>query len=121
MALCILTGAGLLRLAVAGFTLTWHHSIEKTRWEEDWLVADGKLAIVEARIESFGAGMEPGADARFDGTWWRWKPRVPPLPEVLLRRSDAIAEGWGLCADGQCQRIGASGETADILVLKSCN
>ena len=120
MSLCILAGAGLLRLAVAGFTLTWTHSIEKTRWEEDWLVAGDHLTLVEARIESMGAGMEPGPDARFDGTWWRWTPRVPPMPELLLRRSDAIPQGWGLCAGGECRRIGAAGETVDVVVLSGC-
>ena len=121
MSLCILTGAGIVRLAVAGFTLTWTHSIEKTRWEEDWTIASGALSLVEARIESMGAGMEMPQGARFDGTWWRWTPKVPPLPEVLLRRSDAVPEGWGLCAQGQCQRIGARGETADVITLKSCD
>ena len=120
MSLCIAAGAGLLRLAVAGFTLTWTHSIEKTRWEEDWLVGKEGLTIVEARIESLGAGMEPGPDARFDGTWWRWTPKVPALPEVLLRRSDAIPQGWGLCAAGECSRIGATGETADVVALRVC-
>ena len=121
MSLCILAGAGLIRLAVAGFTLTWTHSIEKTRWEEDWIVAGDHLTLVEARIESMGAGMEPGPDARFDGTWWRWTPRVPPLPELLLRRSDAIPQGWGLCANGECRRIGAAGETVDVVVLSGCD
>ena len=120
MSLCILAGAGLMRLAVAGFTLTWTHSIEKTRWEEDWLVAGDKLTLVEARIESLGAGMEPGEGARFDGRWWRWTPKVPPLPELLLRRSDASPQGWGLGAGGECRRIGAVGESADVVVLKAC-
>ena len=120
MSLCILAGAGLVRLAVAGFTLSWTHSIEKTRWEEDWQVRGDRLALVEARIESMGAGMEPGEGAKFDGTWWRWTPQVSPLPEVLLRRSDAVPQGWGLCAGGQCRRIGAAGETADGVVLSAC-
>ena len=121
MSLCIAAGVGLVILAIAGFTLSWTHSIEKTRWEEDWIVGKDRLTLVEARVESFGAGMEPGPDARFDGTWWRWKPTVPPLPELLLRRSDAVPQGWGLCAEGACRRIGAADETADVVALSACD
>ena len=120
MSLCILGASGVLRLAVAGFTLSWVHSIEKTRWEEDWSVGQSGLQIREARIESMGAGMETPPDARFDGTWWRWQPKVPELPEVLLRRSDAQPQGWRLCAGGVCRAVGDLAETADIVTLKPC-
>ena len=121
MNLCIVTAAAMIEVATSSFTLGWTHSIEKTRWEEDWRVSEQGLVLEEARIENMGAGMEPGPDARFDGTWWRWKPKVPPLPELLLRRSDAIPQGWGLCTDGQCRRIGAAGETADVVALRACD
>ena len=71
MSLCLTAGAVVTRLAVASFTLAWTHSVEKTRWEEDWRVGARGLEIVEARVKGSGAGMEPGPDARFDGTWWR--------------------------------------------------
>jgi hypothetical protein len=120
MSLCILGGAGVVRLAVAAFTLSWVHSFEKTRWEEDWSVGSTGLHLLEARIESMGAGMEMPGNARFDGEWWRWQPNVPTLPQVLLRRSDAIPEGWRLCADGACRRIADETETADIVTLNVC-
>jgi hypothetical protein len=120
MSLCILGGAGVLRLAVAAFSLGWTHSIEKTRWEEDWTVGADGLHLVQARIESMGAGMETPDGATFDGTWWRWTPKVPVLPEVLLRRSDAVPQGWRLCADGVCRPVGAIEETSDIVTLKPC-
>ena len=118
MSLCIVTAAGLIKLAASTFTLGWTHSIEKTRWEEDWRVTEQGLLLEEARIEHMGAGMEPGDGARFDGHWWRWTPKVPILPEVLLRRSDAIPQGWSLCANGQCQRIGTPQDGGDIMVMK---
>ena len=120
MSLCIAAGAGVIRLAVAAFTLSWTHSVEKTRWEEDWTVGRGMLAIVAARIEGMGAGMETPPDAVREGRFWTWKPRVPPLSELLLRRSDAVPEGWELCAGGECRRIGAAGETADVVTLRAC-
>lgn len=121
VSLCIIAGAGVTRLAVAAFTLSWTHSVEKTRWEEDWVVGRGLLAIVEARIEGMGAGMETPAGAVRDGRFWKWAPKLAPQSELLLRRSDAIAEGWTLCAGGACRRVGALGETADIVVLKACD
>ena len=120
MNLCIVTAATMIEVATSSFTLGWTHSIEKTRWEEDWRVSEQGLVLEEARIENMGAGMEPGPDARFDGTWWRWKPNVPPLPHVLLRRSDVIPQGWQLCANGQCRRIGTPQDGGDMVVLRLC-
>lgn len=108
------------RIAAASFTLMWIHSIEKTRWEEDWRVESDRLRIVEARIEHMGAGMEMPADAWFDGVWWRWKPPIRPLPEVLLRRSDSQPQGWRLCTENACRAIADSSEKADMVAMKSC-
>ncbi|MBL8588792.1 MAG: DUF1850 domain-containing protein [Methylobacteriaceae bacterium] len=120
MSLCLTAGATATRLAVAAFTLAWTHSVEKTRWEEDWRIEATTLVAVEARVKGSGAGMEPGPDARFDGTWWRWTPRLPPAREISLRRSDALPEGWTLCVDGGCRTIAGAGESADVVVLSAC-
>lgn len=120
MSLCVAAGAGVLRLAVAGFTLSWTHSVEKTRWEEDWAVEPAGLVLVEARVQGSGAGMEPGEGAVFDGRFWRWRPRLPVLKELALRRSDAVPEGWTLCTGGACRRIGGDDEEADLVVLSAC-
>lgn len=120
VSLCI-AGAALTRLAVAAFTLSWMHSIEKTRWEEDWIVSNGRLVIVEARIESMGAGMETPPGARFDGAWWRWAPAIGPMEELQLRRSDSQPQGWRLCTDGACRQIGDAVERTDIVKLSACD
>jgi hypothetical protein len=120
MSLCILGGLGVTRLAIAAFTLSWTHSVEKTRWEEDWAIGRSMLAIQEARIEGLGAGMETPDGAVKDGRFWKWKPKVPPVPELLLRRSEAVPEGWTLCADGQCRRVADANETADVVTLRTC-
>ena len=120
MSLCLTAGTVVTRLAIASFTLSWTHSVEKTRWEEDWRVDPSALVIVEARVKGSGAGMEPGPNATFDGHWWRWRPKLPPATSLRLGRSDALPEGWTLCADGACRTIAGAGESADAVVLSPC-
>ncbi len=38
--------------------LSWIHSIEHTPWVEVYRVSGGKLALEEARVKSFGAGVD---------------------------------------------------------------
>lgn len=112
MSLCVIAGATTLRLAVAAFTLSWTHSIERTRWEEDWRVAGENLQIVAARVKGSGAGMEPGAEARLVDGWWRWRPDAPPTQRLSLAGSQATPEGWRLCAEQTCLAIGAADGSA---------
>ena len=67
MSLCILAAGKTTVLAVSAFTLSWTHSVEKTRWEEDWRVTPAGLEIVEARVKGSGAGMEPPEGAVLEG------------------------------------------------------
>jgi hypothetical protein len=50
MPLCLSAGAATAALAVNAFTLAWMHSIEKTRWEEDWRIEGSLLRVVAASI-----------------------------------------------------------------------
>lgn len=120
MALCIAGAAGVTRIAALAFTLSWTHSVEKTRWEEDWRVTRAGLEIAAARVEGSGAGMDPPQGAKFDGKFWSWKPALKPLPELLLRRSDAMPLGWNLCAQGACRQIASAAERADYVRLYPC-
>jgi hypothetical protein len=103
--LCLAAGAVTVRLAVTAFTLAWTHSVERTRWEEDWRVEDGSLVLVEARVQGSGAGMEPPEGAVLAGGFWRWRPGVPPLPRLELARSGAVPD-WHFCHDGRCATLG---------------
>ena len=102
MELCLLAAGVAIRLGAAAMTLAWTHSIEKIPWQEDWRATKAGLVLEEDRIQGTGAGMEPGPDAQFDGTWWRWKPHLKLLPQVVLRRSGATAD-WRVCIAGRCQ------------------
>ena len=120
MSLCLLAGGTSLRVALAAFTLAWTHSVEGTRWEEDWRVEPAGLVLVEARIEGLGAGMEPPPGARFTERAWRWRPDLPALSRIVLRRSGA-APDWGLCAEGACRPLGEGLPAgADPVALRPC-
>lgn len=120
--LCIAAGGTVLKTyaGIAAFTLAWTHSVQMTEWEEDWRIVDNTLAIVEARVQGTGAGMEPPPDSRFDGRFWHWTPRIGPMPEVVLRRSGAT-EDWRLCIDGACRSLATIlPPEADPVVLSAC-
>ena len=121
--LAVLSAAGAVVKAYAGvvaFTLAWTHSVQKTEWQEDWRIDDGRLRLVEARVQGAGAGMEPPPESRFDGHYWRWTPSLPPQAEVTLRRSGATAD-WRLCIDGRCAALGEGlSAAADPVTLSVC-
>ncbi|OHC72818.1 MAG: hypothetical protein A3H93_02050 [Rhodocyclales bacterium RIFCSPLOWO2_02_FULL_63_24] len=101
MSLCLAAGAVSAVLAVEAFTLTWMHSIEKIRWEEDWRIEAGALVITEARIRGSGAGMEPPADAVLKNGVWHYRPTVHPQAVLRLTHSPYTA-GYTLCTNTVC-------------------
>jgi hypothetical protein len=118
LALCIVASGKTTVLAASAFTLAWTHSVEKTRWEEDWRVTPAGLVLVAARVEGTGAGMEiPDGAVLADGVW-TYRPKLPPQGALLLARSGATGEGWELCADGQCMTIGA--EAGSPVEIRGC-
>jgi hypothetical protein len=118
MSLCILAAGKTVTLAVAAFTLSWTHSVERTRWQEDWAISANGLQIVEARVKGSGAGMEPAEGAVLSDGWWVYAPKLPPQRSLVLAASGATGEGWELCAGGSCITLGAAaGEPA---ILSAC-
>lgn len=115
MSLCILAAGKTTILAVSAFTLSWTHSVEKTRWEEDWRVAPSGFEIVEARVQGSGAGMEPPEGAMSKDGWWSYRPTLPAREEITLAASGATGGGWRLCAEGNCLELGdEAGEPARL-------
>ena len=91
-------------------TLAWMHSIEKTRWEEDYQVyrnAAGQpaLRLVAARIQGSGAGMEPPPDAVRHGGWYEYQPTEQPQGALRLTRSPYTAD-FEVCTAGHCRPMG---------------
>lgn len=109
MSLCILAAGKTVTLAVTAFTLGWSHSVEKTRWEEDWRIGPDGMRIVEARVRGSGAGMEPPEGAVLQGGWWVYAPGIPAMTHLLLAASGATGGGWSICAaHSRCIEIGAA-------------
>ncbi len=118
--LCIAAAGKTTFLAIAAFSLSWVHSVEKTEWREEWVVRDHALVLTEARVKGSGAGMDPGPDARLEDGWWAWEPDLPPQPEMRLAASGATVSAWTLCHDGTCQSLGAKpGEGARLWPCES--
>jgi hypothetical protein len=118
MSLCILAAGKTTMLAISAFTLSWTHSVEKTRWEEDWRVTPAGLEIVEARVKGSGAGMEPPEGAVLRDGWWTYEPKISPRPTLALAASGATGAGWTLCADRSCHELGA--EAGGAIELSAC-
>ena len=107
-------GDGVVFVALQRFTLAWTHSIEKTRWEEDYAVRlrDGRpaLALLRARVRGSGAGMEPPAGAVWRDGWYEFVPaaaggRSDGDAPLRLTRSPYTAD-YEVCTDGRCGPLG---------------
>jgi hypothetical protein len=122
MQFCLLAAGALIHLHTAALTLAWTHSIEKTRWEEDYRATPAGIVVSEDRIQGTGAGMEPPSDAKFDGKWWRYTPKLPPQRQVILRRSGMTVGDWQVCIEGQCRTMASylPDKKADPVTLKIC-
>lgn len=107
LGLCVAAGAKTLVLAATTFTLSWTHSVEKTAWEESWLVTEQGLQLTQARVKGSGAGMDPGEGARLEDGWWVWSPDTPVTPKLVLAASGATQSAWELCHHGGCKTLGA--------------
>jgi len=102
MSVICLSGAGVVVKLAAAITLSWTHSVEKTRWEEDWRAHPAGIAIVESRVQGTGAGMEIPDGAKRNGKSYSYRPHLAPQKEVILRRSGTTAD-WNICQNGTCK------------------
>lgn len=98
-----------VRVPATRFTLAWTHSIEQTRWEEDYAIertAQGlRLLALDARIRGSGAGMEPPAGSVLRDGWYVYRPATPPMAELRLTRSPFTAD-YDWCVEGRCRPLG---------------
>ncbi|CDX63170.1 conserved hypothetical protein [Mesorhizobium plurifarium] len=118
MSLCVLAAGKTVTLAAAAFTLSWTHSVERTRWQEDWKVSPAGLQVVRARVKGSGAGMEPPEGSVLRDGWWVYAPRIGPQPRLVLAASGATGQGWTLCTASGCRELGKT--VGEPTVLEPC-
>jgi len=120
--ICLAAGALAASIAVNSFTLAWMHSIEKTRWEEDWHVEGALLVLDEARILGTGAGMDLPPDAVLKHGVWHYRPQLAPQRALHLTHSPHT-RGYDLCVEGVCQALAQRLPGIDniaVIELKGC-
>ncbi len=86
------------------FTLAWTHSIEKVRWEEDYVVRPGMPPVLQAltaRVRGSAAGMEPPPDAVLRDGWYEYTPPTLSPQGLRLTRSPYTAD-YDWCSAGRC-------------------
>ena len=105
MSLCLATAGIVKSVSIAAFMLTFTPATDQGEWQEDWRVTPQGLEILEARAKGFSE-MDVPADSRSIDGWYRWTPRLPILPEIVIANS-GFAGNWRLCSDGKCQDISA--------------
>jgi hypothetical protein len=106
LGICLIAGAMNVFVPAPRFTLAWMHSIEKIRWEEDYVVRAGTLDLVEARIRGTGAGMEPPEGEKLDRRGvWHYTPQVKRVPSLSLARS-TYTRDYELCLETRCRSLG---------------
>jgi len=92
-------------------TLAWTHSIEKVRWEEDYLVQASpdpavppRLVATKARVRGSAAGMEPPDDAVLKNGWYEYTPQIAEVAALRLTRSEFTAD-YEICNVTGCQAL----------------
>lgn len=120
MSLCLAAGALVVALGSGEVTLGWRHSVQKTLWQEVWRETPEGLRLTEARVQGSGAGMDPPEGAKLSDGFWRWTPNLPPLREVVMRRSGATAD-YQICVAGTCRGMDSYVPAeADPVTLRRC-
>lgn len=118
LCVAIAAAATTVVLPTSTVTLAWVHSVEKTAWQEDYVVAGNALLLARARVKRSGAGMEPPEAAVWRDGWWEFQPALPPMPEVVFANSSFVA-GYMVCWQAECRSLtGMVGrQTATLRVL----
>ena len=124
LGVCLLV-AGVTRAALptTEFSVAWTHSVEKTRWEEHYRIEGDGIALVEAGVQGFGAGMEPPPGAELHDGWWRWRPKSDATRELRLTYSSFTAD-YSICWRRHCNELGdVLGQRpleGDVIGLQAC-
>ena len=122
MCIGIIGATSIVVLPTGMVTLSWTHTVEGTRWEEDYGISNRELVLKEARIKRSGAGMDAPNDAVWSGGWWHYVPPLGPLPQIVLANS-VFAPGYTVCWGGKCSHLNDMLARNDFVKLepRPCN
>ena len=122
MSLCIAASGKIITLAAAAFSLSWTHSVEKTLWQERWIVTNGQLEVIEGTVEGSGAGIYLPDNARRTEAGWTYTPALAPLDTLTLAASGMTPSPWTLCTQTRCLDLGAeAGDTVTLWSAPQCD
>ncbi|WP_332716543.1 DUF1850 domain-containing protein [Pelagibacterium mangrovi] len=110
MMLCIAASGKIIALAATAFSLSWTHSVERTLWQEQWVVTDGRLQVVEGTVQGSGAGIYLPENAKRTEQGWAYTPALAPLASLSLAASGTTPSNWTLCTGSQCLELGPDAE-----------
>lgn len=81
------------------FSLSWTHSIEKTKWVEHWQIAGDQLVLQKTFVKGSGAGIDPAPNAVLRNGWYEWESEEPlALASISLANSGLTPDNWSLCS-----------------------
>lgn len=113
-------------IPTTAFTLAWDHTIEKVRWEEDYVVyydevsSQPRLYASAARIKGSAAGMEPPEMAIHSKGWYHYVPTVAH-PEVLALTRSEFSPDYQWCDAAGCVPLSAiMPRDGDVTQLEAC-
>lgn len=104
-------------IMAAAFSLSWTHSVERTRWEESWHVKSDGMQIFEARVKGSGAGIDPPDGSVLKNDWWTFHPKLPSQKRLVLASSGATGGGWKFCTESGCKFLGATAGPPTIIQI----
>ena len=106
MSLCVfIAGKSAACLTGLLFSLSWTHSIEKTRWIELWQIQDNQLSLQETFVKGSGAGIDPAPNSVLRDGWYEWEPaQAVKLPYIALANSELTPDNWKLCSINAANR-----------------
>jgi hypothetical protein len=121
LSVCVLIGSLHWSIPTNDFTLAWTHTVEKIRWEEDYVLKGRMLVLKAARIAGSGAGMEPPADAVWRDGVWHYTPASTPLPRLVLANS-SFGGHYDICFAGECRALPVADDSSPrSTVIEPCS
>lgn len=101
--LCLAIGASIVIIGSQP-TISWMHSVEKIKWEEDYRAQGKLLELTHARVRGSGAGMEIPNNSKPVNDYWQYTPNINTFKKVYLTHSK-YTETYTICQASICKSL----------------